>query len=314
MNTHRLHFLVIIVLIALCMGPAYSKSGSSHAKDMAAVLGLYSYEKHEKESKENLQGLMPLLDLINQMIDDTYTEEYYENREGKYSNWGELYPDFHPNSYYTLGTNNSIYHTLQDDFGFSWGEYGHRLMFHWGFERQTDLNSLSLEEALKQSLKTEMSKKAFRTLKRQLIDTIYNIQDDRMGKMREAVSVFFNLENLKDVSRGIAAILYYVHLLGDHVEHANDKTAEAVLPPNLILKAIDSTYLKLLEPKNDDSQGKRARKDLQALRSEMKTLKKSNLDDTKYAERLLDLLIQYLPSTMKYWIEKSCKTRYYKYW
>lgn len=315
MKFFRIHKIIIVLFfLALSMGPAFSKSGSSHAKDMAAVLGLYSYDNHQKESKENLNGLMPLLDLINQMIDDTHTEEFLANHEEKYSSWGELYPDFHPNSYYTIGENKKLYHLLQDDFGFGWGEYGHRLMFHWGFEEKTNINSGSLETALEQSLKTELSKREFNKLKNQLIDTIYEIQKDRMNTMREAVAVFFNLEKLKDVSRGIAAILYYVHLLGDHVEHANDKTAEAVLSPNLILKAIDGTYLKLLDPKNNDSQGKKARNDLQSLKTEMKALKSSNLDDTKYAEKMLDLLIRYLPSTMRYWIEQSCKTRNYKYW
>ena len=49
---------------------------------------------------------------------------------------------------------------------------------------------------------------------------------------------------------------------------------------------------------------------MKQLDKEMKALNnKSDLVGKEYAQRLLDLLINYLPSTMKYWLSSSAKER-----
>jgi|GEM_PF-1603805 len=268
------------------------------------VLGVYS--ESDKKSKESLQIVQPLLELINLMIDDSHTPEYYSRTDDQAPTSPDNMLQFSPSSYYILGTNSREYHTLKERYNFSWGYYGHRLMFHWGFDYGKPINKSALTTAL---LRKNIDFNKAET--RGLIDSIKDLQKDRMEQMRKAVDDFFDLQGARKISRGIAGILYYVHLIGDHIECANDMTSEAVLPIETIQKNLMPLIRDIqISQFAKDSTAKRPHEDMKQLDKEMKALNnKSDLVGKEYAQRLLDLLINYLPSTMKYWLSSSAKER-----
>lgn len=263
-NKQLIFFLFFTFLI---LAPVTAKSGEGHSWDMLAVIGLYS-ENDLSKSGVNYQKLYSLFSSINDYID-----KY--NQDGFYDILKQNFPYF------------------------SWGKYGHRLINHWGFDLDLDLdsegaptinqypNSLSItfEEKFRNWYGDDANflvSDWYRFLK-----YIRDAQEKRNQKIIDAVKINLGLNT--SASRDVAALLYYTHLLGDHIEHEGAITGESVLELEKIIKNID-LHVKSLSKKcswfyND-------------YKKSVKSIPK--LDDSSYAEQVLSYIEIYVPKILKF--------------
>lgn len=106
------------------------------------------------------------------------------------------------------------YRELRKNFGwFTWGSYGHRLLFHWGFNTDPK-NYEPLVKQVRNCLKgninaKEQEQKFFAYLTR-------NIQARRNRKLINAITNTTGIPTARGYANAIATILYDVHLLGDY--------------------------------------------------------------------------------------------------
>ena len=106
------------------------------------------------------------------------------------------------------------YRDLRENFSwFTWGNYGHRLLFHWGFNADPKRYS-PLVKQVRSCLKDnpnarEQERKFFSYLTR-------NIQSRRNYKLINAVTSVTGIPTSRGYANAIATIIYDVHLLGDY--------------------------------------------------------------------------------------------------
>ncbi|MBR0279147.1 MAG: hypothetical protein IJQ75_04110 [Synergistaceae bacterium] len=106
------------------------------------------------------------------------------------------------------------YRDLRENFSwFTWGNYGHRLLFHWGFNADPKRYS-PLVKQVRSCLKDnpdarEQERKFFSYLTN-------NIQSRRNRKLINAVTSVTGIPTARGYANAIATIIYDVHLLGDY--------------------------------------------------------------------------------------------------
>ncbi len=106
------------------------------------------------------------------------------------------------------------YRDLQERFSwFTWGNYGHRLLFHWGFNSDPKRYA-PLVKQVRSCLKgrsdaKEQEQRFFAYLTR-------NIQSRRNQKLINAVISVTGIPTARGYANAVATILYDVHLLGDY--------------------------------------------------------------------------------------------------
>ena len=106
------------------------------------------------------------------------------------------------------------YRDLRGNFSwFNWGNYGHRLLFHWGFNADPKQYA-PLVKQVRSCLKgnenaQEQERKFFAYLTR-------NIQSRRNWKLINAVISVTGIPTARGYANAVATILYDVHLLGDY--------------------------------------------------------------------------------------------------
>lgn len=116
------------------------------------------------------------------------------------------------------------YRDLQEKFPwFTWGNYGHRLLFHWGFNADPKHYS-QLVRQVRSCLKgnpdaKEQEQKFFAYLTR-------NIQSRRNKKLINSLINTTSIPSARGYANAVATILYDVHLLGDY-----STTNTSALPP-----------------------------------------------------------------------------------
>ena len=106
------------------------------------------------------------------------------------------------------------YRDLRENFSwFTWGNYGHRLLFHWGFNADPKYYA-PLVKQIRSCLKGNPNakyeeRKFFAYLMR-------NIQSRRNRKLINAVTSVTGIPTARGYANAVATILYDVHLLGDY--------------------------------------------------------------------------------------------------
>lgn len=106
------------------------------------------------------------------------------------------------------------YRDLRENFSwFTWGNYGHRLLFHWGFNADPK-HYVPLVKQIRSCLKgnpnaKDEERKFFAYLMR-------NIQSRRNRKLINAVTSVTGIPTSRGYANAIATIIYDVHLLGDY--------------------------------------------------------------------------------------------------
>lgn len=224
----------IFIIGLLVLSKGYAKDGGGHSWDMLGVLGLYSSTDLAK-SYSNLSSVQKLFTKINDYCDKLNVT----NSEGASDNY---------------------YDKLQQEFYFFKYEqkYTHRQIYHWGFDFDKDLTSegiptdYQIPEALRNTFAKRFTEEYgdadwmvsewYRFLK-----FIIPEQEKRNASLISYINTFFKLHSTND-SRDIAAILYYTHLLGDHIVHEGEHSGEAILELKKIEKNLD-THIKSLSRK-----------------------------------------------------------------
>lgn len=276
-------FLLIFFLSALS---AFSKTdrdksgniwGDCHSRDQMLILGLHSEQKRDATS-QNFSKIGDLLSEFNFLIDDHKAEgensKFYKELQDKYNKYGGV--------------------------DFSKHKYTHRIMFHWGYDWGDPLGHDALEKAffgIDTNLKklNPEQKKLFKSFQNDII----NEQRKREAKMTGEVANFFNAQDARNFNRSIGALIYYTHLLGDQMKHANSYSQEAVLPLSQIINKIETAV-------NDIPNESRSAKERKSFKSEWKTLKNSKTTGDSLAQEALRVLQTYLPPIL----EKSFKSTF----
>ena len=101
------------------------------------------------------------------------------------------------------------------------------------------------------------------------------INQDLIGTVRQ----YLGIKSLQD-ARDVAALLHYVHLLGDHAEHEGEHTGEAILEMNKISRNIE-IHVRNLAKKDWETFNK--------YKTDIKSI--SSLPEKEYAEKFIEILI-----------------------
>ncbi len=106
---------------------------------------------------------------------------------------------------------------------FTWGSYGHRLLFHWGFNADPKRYS-QLMRQVHTCLKN--NKNAHEEEKKFFAYITKEIQSRRNRKLINAVITTTGIPSSRGYANALATIIYDVHLLGDY-----STTNTSALPP-----------------------------------------------------------------------------------
>ncbi len=159
---------------------------------------------------------------------------------------------------------------------FSWGKYGHRLFFHWGFntvpwspQLQEMADRCNWKPATLNSFKEKITKEQARRNRLVMEKTAATLGFAMGGKEREYSNAF-------------ASIIYNTHLLGDY---STTKTA-MLQDVNTIIADIQTSLFNKLQG------GEKAK----VLNSKLERIKKGNKDGVTKANETLALLQKELPT------------------
>ena len=269
---NRLFSLLIIILVC---SNGYAKEGKDHSWDMLGVLGLYSSDDLMK-SELNLGILQELFTKVNDYFDKL-------------------------NLTNSVGASDNYYDQLKNEFYFFTYEQilTHRQIYHWGFDFDIDLTEegIPTDNQIPSALKTTFDKKFkymygdadwlgsewYRFLK-----FIIPEQAKRNAFIINYINNFLKLRSASD-ARDIAAILFYTHLLGDHIVHDGVHSAEAVLELNKIERNL-ALHIRSLSKKCDWYYSD--------YEQSVKSI--TSRDDRERAQEVLDCLCVTIPKILEY--------------
>ena len=195
----------------------------------------------------------------------------------------------------------SFYGKLTDEFPyFNWGEYGHRIICHWGFDLDKDLSERNFQDSLARLFNAKIFAGYSKTHDGAVLtDDIWYKEWNKFliflsehqkkqneiltNKAKQVLGLNFS------VSEDVAAVLYYTHLLGDHIEHSGAKTGESVLDLSKIERNL-SLHIQSLSKKCDKFYSDYER--------DVKRI--NTLNDRDRAQAILNCLIRTIPSILQY--------------
>lgn len=285
--------IVFLIISMIYVFPVYSKNkhgkkfgDDCHNLDMLKVLGLYSVNNYSA-SKTNYDTLIIMFDSINDLIDQNITREFYNE--------------------------------LKDEFQyFNYGEYGHRIIYHWAFDIDKNISDTQFQNAMAKLFNAKISAPYSSypkyvsmyeyIYKEPLTDEIWQkewiefktfIQKNQEKCNNKLTSIVRNTlgTNTAD-SRDIAALLYYIHLIGDHVEHTGELTGESVLEIDTIINNID-IHVKKLAKNNKGS--------YMLYKNAINSLPKAG--EKEYAKNILETMESYIPQIIKYRFSNQFTTK-----
>ena len=170
---------------------------------------------------------------------------------------------------------------------FTWGNYGHRLLFHWGFNadpKQYPQLVRQVRKCLKENpdAKTE-EEKFFAYLTR-------NIQARKNRTLINAVISITGIPSARGYANAVATIIYDVHLLGDY-----STTNTSALPPiaDIEKDIIERGFNKLIT-------GGEKSKRLEQLEHELNSAVRTGRGrvNSKRAQLLLEAVKNFLPQIL----------------
>ena len=284
MRKRKLNKLLLIYLLFLCV-PLFAKGSEglidSHVIDMLKVLGLFM-DPPNSISYNNFNTLEPLFYKYNHFYIDTLNV---------------------PESDGIDGVTDDFYNKIKNNFSFAYEQkLTHRELYHWGFDFDTDLTieGIPTDDQIPQALNDtfrlwngdEAVSDWYRFLKF-LRDEQAKRNDSFIQSLRSALGVRSYYE-----ARDIAAVLYYTHILGDHIEHSGPDSAKGILELDKIQRNLD-LHIKSLSKKCD------------WLYSDVKKINASNEMDK--AQKILDCLIDTIPEILKYKYAKEFASKNLKF-
>lgn len=198
LNFYLILFLIMFHFTLLEAKTAGDLFGNGHSGDIAKVLGI------NLEDRENNRKIEKLVKVFADSIDGI----------GDANELNRKIKDITPN--------------------FNWGGYGHRLFFHWGFNKNPQ-DSIPLSEKVNEATEDPYKRKM-------IWELIIKYQSERNRKMK---SVVYQLGAMtKDENDGISTLIYDIHLLGDYIE-GTETTSKALLNINSIIGDLNNAFVKL---------------------------------------------------------------------
>lgn len=275
------NYLFIFIILILPLSSAFGKNDEGHSQDMLAVLGLYS-KNNFFLTEDNQNKIQPLFTKINNYIDKL-------------------------NNINSEGITDNFYDKLKEEFPFFTYEkkYTHRQIYHWGFDLDTDLtqDDIPSDDQIPETLKQTFSEKFqdmygdadwiesewYRFLK-----FLRSEQEKRNDSLIHYTKKSLGLKFNKD-ARDITAILYYTHLLGDHIEHSGASSGEAVLEVRKIVNNVNKHLKSLTRSQQKDLYNKYT-----------ESIKRiHHYSDSQYAQDILNILKKYVPQILIYQFDKE---------
>ena len=169
---------------------------------------------------------------------------------------------------------------------FTWGQYTHRIFFHWGFNGDPR-QSYALNDQFQKSEATPLQiEKAW--------NIIIQVQAERNSSMMDVVRQAISQKNKNscclshDEVNALASIIYDVHILGDYVQ-GTEITLLAIQPFEDLLGDIITATRKL---------GSKDYKTLNLVKNDINRAKMSGNPGQK-AEKVLAVLEQHIPQLIK---------------
>ena len=192
---------------------------------------------------------------------------------------------------------------------FTWGSYGHRLLFHWGFngdpkkyEPLQKQIKIALEKDISaKNLKGEELKRYREREQKKLNQLLIRLQAERNRKLITKVTDVMGIPRTRGYAGSVATIIHDVHLLGDY-----EMPLISALPsPDAIERdLIDHGFQRLLKG------GDRTER-LQKIDADLKEALKNGRGRTyrKRAELLLEKLKYCIPQILNERFKETLKAR-----
>lgn len=192
---------------------------------------------------------------------------------------------------------------------FTWGNYGHRLLFHWGFNGDPKTYG-PLQQQIKIALEKDIAAKGLRgeeagryreREKKKLEQLLINLQARRNRKLITKVEREMGIPKTRGYAGAVATIIHDVHLLGDY----ETPLISALPTPDAIERdLIDHGFQRLLRG------GDRTER-LQKIDADLKEALKNGRGRTyrKRAELLLEKLKYCIPQILNERFKETLKSR-----
>lgn len=192
---------------------------------------------------------------------------------------------------------------------FSWGNYGHRLLFHWGFNGDPKTYG-PLQQQIKIALEKDIAAKGLRgeeagryreREKKKLEQLLISLQRERNSQLIDKVKYVVSIDKTRGYAGAVATIIHDVHLLGDY----ETPLISALPAPDAIERdLIDHGFQRLLKG------GDRTER-LQKIDADLKEALKNGRGRTyrKRAELLLEKLKYCIPQILNERFKETLKAR-----
>ena len=192
---------------------------------------------------------------------------------------------------------------------FTWGNYGHRLLFHWGFNGDPKMYG-PLQQQIKIALEKDIAAKGLRgeeagryreREKKKLEQLLISLQRKRNNQLIEKVKDVVSIDKTRGYAGAVATIIHDVHLLGDY----ETPLISALPPPDAIERdLIHHGFQRLLR-------GADRTERLQKIDADLKEALKNGRGRTyrKRAELLLEKLKYCIPQILNERFKEKLKAR-----
>jgi len=192
---------------------------------------------------------------------------------------------------------------------FTWGSYGHRLLFHWGFNGdpkkygplQQQIKIALEKDIAAKNLKGEELKRYREREQKKLNQLLIRLQAERNRKLITKVTDVMGIPRTRGYAGAVATIIHDVHLLGDY----ETPLISALPSPDAIERdLIDHGFQRLLKG------GDRTER-LQKIDADLKEALKNGRGRTyrKRAELLLEKLKYCIPQILNERFKENLKAR-----
>lgn len=231
----------ILLVLFFSTNILYGKDGKGHSKDMFSV---FPFEVNNKVNNKRIEEWFTF---INRSLDDHKQDDFYNRLR------------------------------VPPHESFTWGDYSHRIFFHWGFDA----------EPWSEALESQTNKQNWSSIVKDSFKIKIKLEQNRRNKLiiNNTCKVFGLVDGGQSgkYARALSNIVYNVHLLGDY----STSEYRSVAKISIIEANIRAAIMVL------DRNGENGKRFNFGIRN---TSNRASLDDNLKAEALLEYLKSHFPS------------------
>ena len=128
------------------------------------------------------------------------------------------------------------------------------------------------------------------------VKEIEKVQKEKASQLTMAFYEFFEFSDGNASAYNLAALCYYTHILGDHIEFSRELAVKSVMSVDNIIYELNSVVSKLAGSGLGSSYYKEYAKEIESLQLRKNKLKGG---DKEYAEIVLYIMRKYIPKIIK---------------